>query len=464
MIEKCSPKPEMEETERTISDLESGVKEFDASLERLLQTGYFALASTGDLKKIRTIRCALNILESLEAEMIPAIYSCYLDPENPAAGCHLQFLWRSFRDHYGSLKSSLDSIADPLAFCHVAEKVLSDRLAVLQKDLYTQDASRLGKCCQSIIAIAARCIALVRNQDGGHVFAEKIYLKEVELALREFKGAVGLTLRNISDLRSHRSMMKRAEILLKYIMKSVDTLKQLQDSDLAQLTSDFAGSINQKDDTKVLTLDSVLSFPEVVSQLPFDPSDDDRVAASKSKIGCTPRKKKHPQRSCDLTQLETRNASEMTRFISHSQPWRTRFGAFLLAEEETAEMDSPKYISKISLNSDVSEASVSTFDLTDLLEELTTLEGTLTSNQVNQSFTTSNKSSLEVTIYHSAGSIATTGSTATNGSAATGGSVATADSVATPMSINIATPQRLNDLNVVAQRLALLRQLSSDSL
>ena len=63
----------------------------------------------------------------------------------------------------------------------VAEKVLSDRLAVLQKDLYTQDASRLGKCCQSIIAIAARCIALVRNQDGGHVFAEKIYLKEVEL-------------------------------------------------------------------------------------------------------------------------------------------------------------------------------------------------------------------------------------------------------------------------------------------
>ena len=88
----------------------------------------------------------------------------------------------------------------------------------------------------------------------------------------------------------------------------------------------------------------------------------------------------------------------------------------------------------------------------------------MTSNQVNQSFTTSNKSSLEVTIYHSAGSIATTGSTATNGSAATGGSVATADSVATPMSINIATPQRLNDLNVVAQRLALLRQLSSDSL
>ena len=162
-------------------------------------------------------------------------------------------------------------------------------------------------------------------------------------------------------------MMKRAEILLKYIMKSIDNMKQLQDSDMAQLTSEFAVSINQKDNTKTQTLGSLLSFPELVSQLPFDPSDDDKVALSKSKIGCTPRKKKHLQRSCDPSQLETRNASEMTRFISHSQPWRTRFGAFLLAEEETAEMDSPKYISKISVNSDVSDASISTFDLTGIL-------------------------------------------------------------------------------------------------
>ena len=165
-------------------------------------------------------------------------------------------------------------------------------------------------------------------------------------------------------------MMKRAEILLKYIMKSVDTLKQLQDSDMAQVTSEFAGSTCQKDETRAPTLGSLLSFPEVVSQLPFDPSDDDRVALSKSKIGCTPRKKKHPQRSCDLSQLESKNPSEMTRFISHSQPWRTRFGAFLLAEEETAEMDSPKYINKVSLNSDVSDVSISTFDLTGTLSTI----------------------------------------------------------------------------------------------
>ena len=69
--------------------------------------------------EIRAIRCALNILESLEAEIIPAVYNCYLDPTDQAAECHLQFLWRSFRDHYESLKSSLDSIADPVAFCHV---------------------------------------------------------------------------------------------------------------------------------------------------------------------------------------------------------------------------------------------------------------------------------------------------------------------------------------------------------
>ena len=83
--------------------------------------------------EIRTIRCALSILESLEAEMIPAIYNCYLDPENPAAQCHLKFLWRFLRDHYDSLQSSLDSIADPVAFCHVGHFqlfILSDQLSL----------------------------------------------------------------------------------------------------------------------------------------------------------------------------------------------------------------------------------------------------------------------------------------------------------------------------------------------
>ena len=75
----------------------------------------------------------------------------------------------------------------------------------------------------------------------------------------------------------------------------------------------------------------------------------------------------------------------------------------------------------------------------DILEELTSLETTFTSSRVNRSFTPSLPSISGLTIFQSAASIAT------------------------PISIGIATPQRLNDLNVVSQRLALLRQMSSES-
>lgn len=70
--------------------------------------------------EIQVIRCALKLLESLEAEMVPAIISCYLDPNDKAADCHLKFLWRSFCQQFQLLQTSLDSIADPVAFCHVS--------------------------------------------------------------------------------------------------------------------------------------------------------------------------------------------------------------------------------------------------------------------------------------------------------------------------------------------------------
>lgn len=111
-------------------------------MERVLQTCFFALSSTSDVPsimrtpiddklksnytlfviEIQVIKCALKLLESLEAEMIPAVYSSYLDPTNKAASSHLQFLWRSFQEHCTHMQTNLDSIADPVAFCHVKIK------------------------------------------------------------------------------------------------------------------------------------------------------------------------------------------------------------------------------------------------------------------------------------------------------------------------------------------------------
>lgn len=72
--------------------------------------------------EIQDIRCALYLLESMEAEVVPAVYSCYLDPDDKAAELHLKFLVDNFKDSCKSLQDNLDSIADPLAFCHVKKE------------------------------------------------------------------------------------------------------------------------------------------------------------------------------------------------------------------------------------------------------------------------------------------------------------------------------------------------------
>lgn len=152
------------------------------------------------------------------------------------------------------------------------------------------------------------------------------------LGIREFKGAVQLTLDNISDLSSHRSMLKRAELVLKYLMKSIDVMKQMQDSEQFP-------SVSETLRNTVIAAPSILAFPENISGLPYDVSNTKiqstlPFSQSRSRIGRTPRRK--IQRSQD--QQETAgNLAEVTRFVDTTQPWRTRCTSVAAQEDPLLE-------------------------------------------------------------------------------------------------------------------------------
>lgn len=139
--------------------------------------------------------------------MVPAVYSCYQDPGDTAAACHLQFLWRSFLEHCEHVQISLDSIADPVAFCHVStsetrsldfqlktklflqvsEKILTDHVYALRKHLYTQDANLLESHTRLISTIVTRCLALLKRQKWDKLVHAKIFTKEIKYGMRELK-------------------------------------------------------------------------------------------------------------------------------------------------------------------------------------------------------------------------------------------------------------------------------------
>lgn len=137
-------------------------------------------------------------------------------------------------------------------------------------------------------------------------------------ALKEFNGAAILTLENISDLRSHRSLLKRAELVLKYLMKGIDSLRKLQDSDLlSSFTNSFQGS---RIDPPSVAMD----FPESINDLPIDPTRTENAHSilwRSTLIGRNPSRKL--QKTINYSRSDD-NIREMERFVNIKKPWRTR--------------------------------------------------------------------------------------------------------------------------------------------
>ena len=157
----------------------------------------------------------------------------------------------------------------------------------------------------------------------------------VFLALNEFRGAYHLTMDNISDLSSHRSMLKRAELVLKYLMKSIDTMKIMQDSEILQsfVTETFRNNTTRPPPSLIT------DFPDSVNDLPRDPTTlQDTVCMSRTLIGGrTPKNRL----TVHLEEASTSDQNtDVKSFIEDGQPWRTRCSVRLCSTDEGLNFDS----------------------------------------------------------------------------------------------------------------------------
>lgn len=123
-------------------------------------------------------------------------------------------------------------------------------------------------------------------------------------------------------------MMKRAEILLKYLMKSSDVVRRMQDSELADSTLPVTSFV--QDLASVVVATPGPTFPANVSVLPIDQTTPRGL--SHTKIGRTPNNRRGGRSTCEPTAVwvddDTAGLAEITRFASTTQPWRTRCTTF----------------------------------------------------------------------------------------------------------------------------------------
>jgi hypothetical protein len=236
-------------------------------------------------------------------------------------------------------------------------------------------------------------------------------------------------------------MLKRAELVLKYLMKSIDTMKIMEDSEILQsfMTETFRNDATRSAPSLITT------FPDSVNDLPHDPTTLQdtvyTVCMSRTLIGGRTPKNRLP---VHLEEASTSDQNtDVKSFIDDGQPWRTRCSVRLCSTDEGLNFDSIT-----SQNCSVNQ--LETFDLTgnllynfvescftysafinciEILEELSSLEETLTSARV------------------SAVSLKSTTVTST----------LPENNATTVNSVSVTTPQRLRDLQIVTERLAALR-------
>ena len=137
-------------------------------------------------------------------------------------------------------------------------------------------------------------------------------------------------MQNISDLSSHRSMLKRAELVLKYLMKSIDAMKVMQDSEILQ---SFVTETLRNHTVKTPPFITA-AFPDSVIDLPHDPATiRDTVCLSNTLIGGRTPKNRLSSEAIPKTLTKGYQNTDVKSFIDDGKPWRTRSVRLCSTEE-----------------------------------------------------------------------------------------------------------------------------------
>ncbi|PNF28471.1 hypothetical protein B7P43_G15235 [Cryptotermes secundus] len=265
-------------------DLEVLVSALDLHVDRIMQIGMFAMACSGDEKRILGIRSCLASLESLESELVPSLTAYYLDHGRTPHRNHLKILSDHWQSEVLKLEELIDGIVDPAAFCQVALEEVLQMVATLKVSL--EGEKPFLKTL--LYGIQKKSLKLVK-----HLYVSTLGMKtfppELKMekavddlfhACKECSAAMDVFLSgsNSDDSMYLSRLLKRCKLIVSYMKKlqllllehvnHAHSLEERKDSGSAPVNN-----FKEEGDTLV--------FPESIHGLPLD------ISHNSSKTRCT---------------------------------------------------------------------------------------------------------------------------------------------------------------------------------
>ncbi|EFN86422.1 uncharacterized protein LOC105181449 [Harpegnathos saltator] len=258
---------------RSKNDLNNLIEDFDQLFDQTVQIGMFAIACCKDMSRNNKIRNCLAGFESLETELISAIISFYLHPDNKEMRSSVKLLTTQWQLEMNKFQSVVNLIINSAAFCQVVLDSLQEYVTTMSDCLDNrQPVTQL-----QVHAIIRRASALftqvtaVMNDIGIENIDRQTILmtKELNAAIFEVNTAAEtLLVKNATEPQQLR-VIKRCELILKVIQRLQPALSMIMNNTTHEKSRRSQGNLSHGTTTTTSTFNNT-NFPPTVYGLPRD--------------------------------------------------------------------------------------------------------------------------------------------------------------------------------------------------
>ncbi|KAL6264078.1 hypothetical protein P5V15_004157 [Pogonomyrmex californicus] len=252
---------------RSKSDLNNLIEDFDQLFDQTMQIGMFTIACCKNKNRNNKIRNCLAGFESLETELISAIISFYLHPDNKEMRSSVKLLTTQWQLEMNKFQNTVNLIVNSAAFCQVVIDSLQERITAISDCLDNREPVtqlQVQGIVQRASALSSQITAIVNDIGTENIDRQTIMMtRELKAAIFEANAAAKtLLVENATEPQQLR-VIKRCELILNVVQRLQPALSTIMNNTMREKSARGQGDSNHGDVSN-------MNFPSVIYGLPRD--------------------------------------------------------------------------------------------------------------------------------------------------------------------------------------------------
>ncbi|XP_025261740.1 serendipity locus protein alpha isoform X2 [Camponotus floridanus] len=253
---------------RSKNDLKNLIEDFDQLFDQTMQIGIFAIACCKDVNRNNKIRNCLAGFESLETELISAITSFYLHPDNKEMRSSVKLLTTQWQREMNKFQTAVNFIINSAAFCEIVMDNLQERITAISNCLDNRQPVtqlQVQGIVQCASALSSQVTTVINDIGTENIDRHTIMMtRELKAAIFEAnKAAKTLLIENATEPQQLR-VIKRCELILNVVQRLQPALSMIMNSIIHEK------SVRTQADSSHGVVSNTINFPLTIYGLPRD--------------------------------------------------------------------------------------------------------------------------------------------------------------------------------------------------